>query len=835
MQALLGDHRLGSINRELVALALASVACVATLLAGLTDSGAGAGTGSTGTIPLRLIVLLVIFGGAIALAATVVVSTVTGARRVVSQARDETAELRRKVLMAETLVLAEPQVLVFWEPGEGLRVINHSLESVDGLPWEQAALLRFGQWVEPQSARELKRSLDRLFEAGTSFSLLLKTSAGGLFEAEGRAVGVRAVLRLRDVAGFRAKYGQALEEQKRLQREIDLARALFDGLDIPVWFRDEKSRLAWANKAYVRTVDGGELTEVLDRQLELLEERQRILLRRGLDKGKAFNGEFHLIVDGERRRHNVVAVKCEADSAGAAIDVAALEQALGELDRQSSAFDRTLDRIKTAVAIYDAHQRLTFFNAAFARLWGLDPVWLRSSPSDGEVLDRLSGMMRLPGVVDYKSWKADLHACYADGKPIEDWWHLPNGQMLHVTAERRRDGGVTYLYEDATERLLLESRYNELIDVQRETLDSMKEGVAVFAADGRLKLYNSALAGIWRLSRSMLDTHPHIDEFISNARVIYDSEETWRRFSFAVTAFSDERAAHEGVMTWPDGSVVDYAIMPLPDGATLVTFADVTDTRRYERALVERNDALVAADRLKSQFIGHVSYELRTPLTNIIGFSELLASPRTGPLNQKQREYLNDIRASSTTLLSIIDDILDLATMDAGALDLKVAPTDARHVIEGAVQGVRERAARARLSIRIEAPDEPMAFSGDEARIRQILYNLLSNAIGFSDPNSTVSVKAWREPDWVAFQVSDEGVGVPSDQIGRVFEPFESMARGARSKGAGLGLAIVKSLVELHGGEISFQSADGAGTTVTVRLPSDDKVLRPIDEARKAS
>jgi len=115
-------------------------------------------------------------------------------------------------------------------------------------------------------------------------------------------------------------------------------------------------------------------------------------------------------------------------------------------------------------------------------------------------------------------------------------------------------------------------------------------------------------------------------------------------------------------MVRPDGSVIDFTAVPLPDGATLVNFADVTASKRIERALAERNEALVEADRLKNQFISHVSYELRTPLTNIIGFSELLSSPRAGELNQKQREYVSDISSSSKTLLSIIDDILDFAT-----------------------------------------------------------------------------------------------------------------------------------------------------------------------------
>src|SRR5262249_14362362 len=155
--------------------------------------------------------------------------------------------------------------------------------------------------------------------------------------------------------------------------------------------------------------------------------------------------------------------------------------------------------------------------------------------------------------------------------------------------------------------------------------------------------------------------------------------------------------------------------------------ADVTASKRYERALEERNEALVAADRLKGQFISHVSYELRTPLTNIIGFSELLSNPRTGPLNEKQREYLGDISVSSKTLLSIVNDILALAPIEAGALELKLGAIDVRRVLDSATLGVRERENRARLTLDIAVAQDAVSFTADEARVRQVLYNLLSN------------------------------------------------------------------------------------------------------------
>jgi signal transduction histidine kinase len=286
-----------------------------------------------------------------------------------------------------------------------------------------------------------------------------------------------------------------------------------------------------------------------------------------------------------------------------------------------------------------------------------------------------------------------------------------------------------------------------------------------------------------------------------------------------VTGISDRRQPVAGQMLRPDQSVIDFAVAPLPDGATLITFVDVTDSKRYEQTLLERNEALVAADRLKSQFISHVSYELRTPLTNIIGFGELLSSPRTGELNSKQREYLNDISASSRTLLAIINDILDLATIDAGGLELKLAPVKITDVVHTAVLGVRDRATRARLNLDIHIAEDVLEFIADEARVRQVLYNLLSNGIGFSKPGDTISVKVWREAGFVAFAVQDMGVGIPKDQQLRVLERFESRSQGSKHRGAGLGLSIVKSLVELHGGTMELQSEPNRGTQVTVRFP----------------
>jgi signal transduction histidine kinase len=795
---------------EIALLVAASTAVVAVLLIAVTVGGAIISHSSQ----LRLVLLTSMAVGLAATAGALVWWPQTP-----QSTDDAMTQMRRTLQATEAVIKAEPQVLVFWERGERVKVMAHTLTGVAGLPDDVTELERFGTWLEASAADELKQGLDGLFASGRSFNMLVRTRAGAHLEADGRAAGGRAILRLRDVVGYRRDLARILDQHRDLTREIKASRTLLNALPMPVWLREETGRLSWVNDAYLKAVEASSLAEVQKSQIELLETRQRDKVRTAVAGGAPFRERLPLISSGQLRPHDVVVLPLDDASTGAAIDVAAIETAQGELDRQVAAYDRTLHRVATGIAIFGPERRLSFFNEAYRKIFQLDADWLASNPSDGEILDRLRELSRLPQVVNYRDWKVKVLAANRNGSDFEDWWHLLDGRTIHVMAEQRPDGGVTYLYDDVTEKLALESRYNSLIDAQRETLDSLKEGVAVFAPDGRLQLFNSSLLKIWRLSRPMLAEGPHIQAIIKQCTGLFDDGKTWTEIDRAVTGISERRGQIDGQMVRPDSSVIDYTVSPLPDGATLITFSDVTDARRYERALIERNEALMAADRLKTQFLSHVSYELRTPLTNIIGFSEFMNSPRVGPLNDKQREYLGDITNSSKTLLNIINDILDLAAIDAGGMELKVAPVAVRPIVDAAVLAVKDRANRKNLTLDVRVDESVDTFVADDSRVRQILYNLLSNAIGFSNPGDQIRVGCWREAGMLAFAIEDHGIGIPRDQQAKVFDRFESRSHGSAHRGAGLGLSLVKSLVELHGGNMTLDSEPGRGTRVTVRLP----------------
>ena len=259
-----------------------------------------------------------------------------------------------------------------------------------------------------------------------------------------------------------------------------------------------------------------------------MEQRQRKTAARALPRGDIYHGRLPLIVGGERKiaRCDVV-LRSRTRPPAPPSTSTALETAQGELDRQIASYDRTLDRVATAVAIFNRDQQLVFFNEAYARAVEARSRLAEIAPARRRVLDRLRELGRLPEVVNYPDGRQSCSPA-TRRRRLGGPWHLPDGRMLHVMAEQRPDGGVTYLFADETERLALESRYKALIGVQRETLNSLKEGVAVFGTDGRLKLFNSAFADIWKLSRRALG-ESRTSTRSSPMRATYDEPQTWAR------------------------------------------------------------------------------------------------------------------------------------------------------------------------------------------------------------------------------------------------------------------------------------------------------------------
>jgi len=738
--------------------------------------------------------------------------------------RDQAIASRAAIDRAHALLLSEPQVLVAWPPTADEPEIIGDPAPVTGV--DRQRVLAFRAWLAPEAARDMERSVDALRARGVSFAMTVATLADYVIEAEGQIVGGRAILRLREVSGIKYELAELTQRHRKQTEDAAAMRALIEAISAPVWYRNAGGKLVFVNQAYARAVEAKDGTEAIERGVELFDHGARSEILTAHETAKLYSGRLAAVVAGQRRILDVIAVPARRGSAGIAMDATEAERMRGELRRMVDAHRRTLDQLATGVAIFGSNQQLSFYNAAYRSLWDLEVEFLDSAPTDSEVLDRLRAARKLPDEQDFRQWKSALHEAYRAIEVKEHMWHLPDGRAMRVVTTPNPEGGIIYLFEDVTERLDLERRYDALIRVQSETLDNLTEAVAVFGSDGRLRLYNPVFARMWRLDQELLGRRPHIETLSNIGRPLHGDHPIWQRLRATITAM-DDREPVVGRIERPDGNVVDCATMPLPDGATLVTFQDVTDTVNVERALRERNEALETADKVKVDFVHHVSYELRSPLTNIIGFAHFLGDPVTGPLTEKQREYLSYITVSTNSLLAIINNILDLATIDAGAMTLNLGPVDIRSTMEAAAEGVQDRLVRNSIKLEIRAAPDIGSFVADERRVRQSLFNLLANAVGFSPAGETVTLAAQRLKEAVLFSVTDRGPGIPADVQGKVFNWFETHSLGSRHRGTGLGLSLVRSFVELHGGAVTLESAVGRGTTVTCIFPLEHRALRP--------
>ena len=719
---------------------------------------------------------------------------------------------------------------------EGLRQTLDFDPNADGAGLA-AILARFGE----TDAQQLSALVEGLNTRGEEFSrTLLTIDAGQAIRIDGRRARDSAidVLWMSDVTNETAVQSDTAIQLTAAEVERDSYRAMLDALPLMVWRRGTDLSLAQVNRAYVDAIQPGADDDGTRRPSELEDVEvlaDPALARRARSSGLAQSESRHVVIGGSRRLMEFNEVPSEDNGVvGYALDFTHLEEVQEELSSHVAAQSDVLENLAVAVAIYGSDTRLKFYNSAYARLWDADPVWLDTEPTLGDELEKLRERRLVTEQVDFRAHKQEQIALFTSLiAPTETLVHLPDGKTLFKRVSPHPLGGLMFTYEDVTDRLSLEARYNTMIEVQRRTLDNLYEGVSLIGPDGRLKLCNSAYGRLWQFSEADLAGEPRMADLVNKSRHFYPvDDEDWEEQRAEVLSRLMSREPVSGTYERADGSVLQYAGVPLPDGMMLMTYFDVTDSDRVERALRERNEALEEADRLKSGFVANVSYELRTPLNTIIGFAEVMHGNMFGPLNERQAEYVAGILEASEALLELINDILDLATIEAGYMTLDRVEFDIHSMMSGVFTLNRERARGKEQKLVLDcAPDIGSMFA-DERRLKQVLFNLVSNAIKFTPEQGVITLGAVRDEGDILFRVEDTGVGIHEEEQERVLEKFErgNRPRGCQSGvGAGLGLSLVKSFVELHGGDVHLTSEPDTGAAIVCRMPAAPRSRRPDD------
>lgn len=748
-----------------------------------------------------------------------------------SRARDASTERRRADASARRnldILGASPDGIFLWDHGTG--GITCSSRLAEMLDLEAGTLARYDDiraCFGEQELRKLEQGVSLLRAKGTPFDVALKRgdailqAIGRRATAQGGTV-IADIVWMRDISFAAAPAHTGPRNTSGLEdRHLT---ALLDTLPIPIWLRDADMNVAFSNSA-------AERVQGLDAELAAKARDGGQPLRKAAEISDAGHArtvtitETPLSQSPEGRR---------AGTIGFAVDV--------DNVRSAAAGPSPADMLRpleVGVAVFAADTTLIAANAAFADLWRVDMDWLDSRPNMSDMINRLRELRRLPEVSDFAAFRrTELGHFGGLDRIVEDEMHLPDDRTIRRRIGPLDDGGVVITCEDLSGRLDLQRSLKSLDRVQRTTLENLHEGIAVFGGDGRLRLINPKMLKLWDLTEDALPTDARLPDVIETLGMKMSADnQAWPARKEAIAGAVLSRTPSGGKVELVNGQVLAFANIPLPDGASLVSYGDITDSHKVEEALRERARMLAETDRMKTEFIANVAMEVRTPLNTITGFADILRQEMFGELNRRQQEYAEGILETGQRMMGVVADIFDLASIEAGREDLNKDTIDPHAVLVSAFNLVKERARQKNIRVDFDVAPDIGWITGDSRRLTQVAFNLLTNAITYTPKLGHVTLSAKRDDTWFDIIVSDSGPGIPQADRERAFEPFARLSGSHRKaagggEGAGLGLTIVKRFVALHGGAVQIKSNKARGTSVICRLPIDGENisgLAPFD------
>ena len=628
-----------------------------------------------------------------------------------------------------------------------------------------------------------------------------------------------------DTSGAEAERLKLTTQLQQTELALDSLTHLIESAPFPMWYRGPDLSLGLVNSAFVAAVEARDAAEVIARGSELIDSPGEDSARAGalsaLEGGRPFVRTQPATIGGERRMLKLVDVPLGTGAvAGFAVDIQDLEDARFELQQHIASQRELADRMTAGVVQFDADRTLSFFNQPFAVMAQIEPDWLAENPEFDRVLERMRENGRLPEVRDFPAWKAERRDWFTSAdEVISEDWILASGDHWRIVAQPLPDGGVRMIVEDRTEQVRLASARDTLLRVRTATFDNLFEAISVFASDGRLYLWNKRFSEVWELDEQWLSEHPRVDELVpAMARKLVNPTAAAQVREMVRNTTSGRRSG-TGRVSMTDGRHFEFAAVPLPDGNALFTMIDVTDSSRIEAALRERATALEEADRVKTDFVANMSYELRTPLTSIGGFAEMLAAGYAGKLAPAAADYVSAILESVDRLAKLIDDVLDLTQGDRSGVVLERERIDMAGLIKAASESLAPKAAEKKQKLDFAIDGSTGVVIGDSRRLRESIEHVLRNAVAYTPDRGKIKLVAKGDEERVTITVSDNGPGIAPEDQQQVFTRFHRVGSSHGEAALGLGLPLTRQFIEAHGGKVELESKQGKGTSVTLTIP----------------
>lgn len=730
------------------------------------------------------------------------------------KAKQQRKALGQQVIQLQEVLVGVPDGLYRWNIQNGVENCSARmavlLDLPDGTKSRYPDIL---SRLDDDGARSLDRAVQALHRDGTTFDLLvpLRDASDRIIQAVGQRVLGEDATPLVDLLWMRLA-SDAIMDNGPVARELqealgarDKLITVLENLPTPVWVRDAAGQITYRNPATIET------------------DFSHGLAAKALETGREVKERISLPTVQGRFTFDALEIPLPngEGTMGTAQDVSSLADVMENAQRGEHVLRGALENLVTAIAIFGGDTRLNYYNHAYAMMWGLEKNWLDSQPGYGEILDRLRETRRLPEYANFRAYRQEQLAKFVELQVTEEYTlHLPDNSTLRAITSPHPVSGLVMTFEDVSDTVALETSNKSLTAVQRETLDKLFEGVIVFGANGRVKLFNPAFLRIWHLEADFLQAQPHISEVLEACKQFYEGVEEWPVFRDKLAARFMKREPENLRVERSDGSILEYASVPLPDGGSLLCYLDVSANEMVEQAKKESSNAQHVADRMKSEFIANVSYEIRTPLTTLMGFADLMCEEYFGTLNKRQKEYAAGIQKSAQHLHHLIADILDLATIEADQVELEHETVDIQELLVSVLGLIRESAKNKQITLEFNCPQDIGWMTADLKRLKQVLFNILTNAVRHTPVGGTIMISAGRSEDQISLSVADNGEGIAPQDKDAVFNSFvRTPATTSTERGAGLGLTLAKNFIELHGGHITLDSIPAKGTVVTCHLP----------------
>ncbi|MEL6766477.1 MAG: PAS-domain containing protein [Pseudomonadota bacterium] len=646
---------------------------------------------------------------------------------------------------------------------------------------------------------EALTAVSELVRSGRSLQLLVTDTEGRPWELTGRPRGGELIFALRDatlaVTELRKSEARIAVRERALEAGWYERRTILNLLNTGsaiAWHRGRDGEMIWSSGC-VNTRDGSVTAQ---QTVALVRARPG---ETGADDNGVARSRVEILPAGaiEPLPLQVIEVfAADGSATGIATDATVAAQAERTLSRFVQTMTETFAHLTAGLAIFDRNQKLVLFNPAFAQMLQLDPAWLANRPSLRDAIDALRTKRRIPELMDFHAWRERLLSLFDNPERVDfdEVWHLADGSNIKVIARPHPHGSLAFVFDDISDRVRLEQRYRQSIDLQEATLDRLDEALVVFGTNGRLQIVNDAFHEIFGTDPATVRPGRHAREIMAICAGLTVEAETWDQVAGFITA-ADAREPFSEALTLGSNRRLRLRVAPLPGGGTMLVAADVTDSERIAEALRERNDALESAEEMRTAVLDQISHRLRTPLNTIFGFGQLLSDARFGQLSDRQREYASGILEASGQLLDTIDEVTDLAALGPNARPETGSPPLLAETLELTRSLLQKRAAEAGVGLTALLPEDELRPDCPTEKLRQIVFSMSAGAILRTATGGSVSLSAMVEAsgDITVIATEHERDGAPNPVTG-----------SATAQAGEAALALTRRMVESEGGAFSY-------------------------------